>query len=73
MPVNYPKNNTTQLPDLFKGDPDAHVIATRDALMNYTRLMEDIGPTSYTPPAAPAAEPAPPADAAKADNAAGAE
>jgi hypothetical protein len=73
MPVNYPKNNTTQLPDLFKGDPDAHVNATRDALMNYTRLMEDIGPTTYTPPAAPAAEPAPPADAAKPDNAAGAE
>lgn len=73
MPVNYPKNNTTQLPDLFKGDPDAHVIATRDALMNYTRLMEDIGPTTYTPPAAPAAGDAPPADAAKTDNAAGAE
>ena len=73
MPVNYPKNNTTQLPDLFKGDPDAHVNATRDALMNYTRLMEDIGPTTYTPPAAPGAEPAPPADAAKPDNAAGAE
>ncbi len=49
MPVNYPKNNTTQFPGLFKGDPDAHVTATRDALMNYTRLMEDLGPTSYAP------------------------
>jgi hypothetical protein len=73
MPVNYPKNNTTQLPDLFKGDPDAHVNATRDALMNYTRLMEDIGPTTYTPPGAPGATPSASADSAKPDDAAGAE
>jgi hypothetical protein len=63
MPVNYPKNNTTQFPDLFKGDPDAQVTATRDALLNYTRLMEDIGQTSYAP-AAPATEPAPAEQAA---------
>ncbi len=56
MPLNYPLNNRTQFPDLFNGDPDAHVIGTRDALMNYNRLMEDIGPTNYAPPtAAPAA------------------
>jgi hypothetical protein len=72
MPVNY-KNNTNEMPDLFKGNADAHVNATRDALMNYTRLLEEIGQTTYTPPAAPAAEAAPPADAAKPDNAAGAE
>ena len=51
MPVNYPKNNNTQFPDLFKGDPESHVTATRDALMNYTRLMEDIGTVNYLPPA----------------------
>jgi hypothetical protein len=60
MPVNYPKNNTTQFPDLFHGDPESHVNATRDALLNYTRLMEDIGQTSYAPPVADA----PKADAA---------
>ena len=37
---------------MFGGDPDVQVIATRDALLNYTRLMEDIGPTTYAPPAA---------------------
>jgi len=37
---------------LFEGDPGAQVVATRDALLNYTQLMEDIGPTTYTPPAA---------------------
>ena len=52
MPLNFPKNNLTQFPDLFGGDPDVQVIATRDALLNYTRLMEDIGPTTYAPPAA---------------------
>jgi len=54
MPVNFPKNNTTQFPDLFTGDPDAQINATRDALLNYTRLMEDIGPTTYAPPASAA-------------------
>ena len=51
MPVNYGKN-ATQFPDKFKGDPDAHVLATRDALMNYSRLLEDYGPVIYQPPAA---------------------
>jgi hypothetical protein len=50
MPVNYPKNNTEQIPGLFEGDPEAHVTATRDALLNYTRLLEDVGPTVYAPP-----------------------
>jgi cytochrome c2 len=64
MPVNYPKNNTAQFPDLFEGQPGVQITATRDALLNYTKLMEDIGPTTYAPPGAanpPAANP--PADA----------
>lgn len=60
MPVNYPKN-ATQFPDKFNANADAHVIGTRDALMNYSRLFEDLGPTVYDPPAAPAT---PAADAA---------
>ncbi len=63
MPVNFPKNNTTQFPDLFNGDPDAQVVGTRDALLNYGRLMEDVGPTVYAPPAGGSAAPAPAADA----------
>ncbi|MEZ6062889.1 MAG: hypothetical protein R3C19_21300 [Planctomycetaceae bacterium] len=59
MPVNYPHNNRTQFPDLFTGDPDAQIIATRDALMNYGRMLENIGPVVYAPPGAE-----PPADAA---------
>jgi len=51
MPVNYGKN-ATQFPNKFKGDPDAHVMATRDALMNYSKLLEDYGPVIYQPPAA---------------------
>ena len=78
MPLNFPKNNTTQFPDLLGGDPDSHVTASRDALLNYTRLMEDIGPTTYAPPgaavpadgAAPPAGAEPEADAPKADAAA---
>lgn len=50
MPVNFPKNNSTQFPDLFNGDPDAQVIGTRDALLNYVDLMENVGPTVYAPP-----------------------
>ncbi len=69
MPLNFPKNNTTQFPDLFGGSPDAQVTAARDALLNYTRLMEDIGPTTYAPPvAAPADGSAPKADAAPKDD-----
>lgn len=68
MPLNFPKNNTTQFPDLLGGDPDAHVTASRDALLNYTRLMEDIGATSYAPPGAAApANGAAPSDAPKDD------
>jgi cytochrome c551/c552 len=58
MPVNFPKN-AAQFPDRFKGDPDAHVVGVRDALMNYGRLLEEIGPTVYQPPGQPATTPAP--------------
>lgn len=70
MPLNFPKNNTTQFPDLFNGDPDAQVTASRDALLNYTRLMEDIGPTVYAPAGATPAEGAAPAAAPEADTSA---
>lgn len=63
MPVNFPKNNVTQFPDLFNGDPDAHVHAARDALLNYTQLMDDIGPVTYTPPTVPGGETSATADA----------
>lgn len=56
MPLNFPKNNTSQFPDLLGGDPDAHVISVRDALLNYNKLMEDVGPVTYGgPPVAGAA------------------
>ena len=57
MPVNFPHNNRTQFPDLFRGDPGAQVEATVDALFNYVRQMENPGPVTYEPPqGAPAAE-----------------
>jgi len=52
MPVNFPHNNRTQFPDLFEGDPEAQVTGIRDALFNYSRLLEDVGPTVYAPPQA---------------------
>jgi len=55
MPVNFAKN-AEQFPDKFSGDPDAHVIAVRDALMNYSTLLEDVGPVVYEPPAAEGTE-----------------
>ena len=61
MPVNFPHNNRTQFPDLLGGDPGAQIEATADSLLNYSKLMEDIGPTVYSPPVV-----APAADAGKA-------
>jgi cytochrome c551/c552 len=49
MPVNF-AHNADQWQDLFGGKPEAHVTGTRDALLNYTRLMEDVGPAEYVPP-----------------------
>jgi mono/diheme cytochrome c family protein len=48
MPANYPKNQS-QLPELFGGDGGAQTVATRDALMNYDRLMEVHGRVVYEP------------------------
>lgn len=58
MPVNFAKN-ATQFPDKFHGDPDAHVVGVRDALLNYSELLENVGPTVYEPPAAATAPAAP--------------
>lgn len=71
MPVNYPKNNNTQFPDLFHGDPEAQVIGTRDALLNYLELMENVGPVVYAPPGADAVEPPEAVQPPAADAAAG--
>ncbi|MEO2019235.1 MAG: c-type cytochrome, partial [Fuerstiella sp.] len=60
MPVSFP-HNLKQFPDLLGGDAGAQIEATADSLLNYTKLMEDIGPTVYSPPVV-----APPADAVKA-------
>lgn len=66
MPVNFAKDKNTQFPDLFNGDPDAQVVGTRDALLNYSQLMENVGPVVYIPPGAPPATPDTPAVAAPA-------
>ncbi len=39
-----------EFPDLFNGERESQVIGVRDALMNYTHLMETIGITDYKPP-----------------------
>jgi len=49
MPVNFPQNNRTQFPDLFEGDPGVQVVGIADALLNYTRQMEEVGPIIYAP------------------------
>ena len=51
MPVNYPADKPPF--DLFDSDTDAQVIGTRDALMNYQQLLENLGKVDYQP--APAA------------------
>ena len=50
MPLNFPYNNGAQFPDLFNGNAEAQVEGTVDALLNYTRLMENPGPVIYAPP-----------------------
>jgi hypothetical protein len=50
MPLNFPHNNGAQFPDLYNGDAGAQVEGTVDALLNYTRMMEEVGPTTYAPP-----------------------
>ena len=43
MPNNFAANTGADMPTLFGGNPDAQVIGTRDALMNYTKLFEEHG------------------------------
>ncbi|NOX53500.1 MAG: hypothetical protein GXP27_03510 [Planctomycetes bacterium] len=42
MPISFPRNQR-QLQPLFDGDPLDQTIGVRDALMNYSRLMETVG------------------------------
>ncbi len=51
MPVNFPKNQN-QFPDLFGGEPGHQVEGVAAGLMNYPKLMEDVGPVVYSPPGA---------------------
>lgn len=53
MPAVFPKNSQ-QFDDLFGGQGREQTIAVRDALMNYHRLMEQIG--RYVPPKASAGD-----------------
>ncbi len=61
MPNNFladsgPKEDGTpaKMPTLFHGDPNAQVIGVRDALMNYSKLMEKYGkPVKGEPAATP--------------------
>lgn len=48
MPLVFP-HNQQQLLELFDGDATAQTRAVRDALMNYSRLMEDVGTIVYEP------------------------
>ena len=57
MPVNFPKNNNTQFPDLFNGDPGSQTVGVRDALLNYNSLMESPGPIVYEPKVESSASP----------------
>jgi cbb3-type cytochrome oxidase cytochrome c subunit len=63
MPSNFLKN-AKKYPDIFAGEAGHAVEGVVDALMNYPRLMEDVGPTVYTGPGAVPAPAAKPANAA---------
>lgn len=54
MPVNFPKNQQ-QFPDLFGGEAGHQVEGVAAGLMNYPKLMEDVGPVVYSPPGTEAA------------------
>lgn len=49
MPVNFSKTKEGELPTLFKGDSESQIVGTRDALLNYTKLMEIFGPAQQQP------------------------
>ena len=54
MPQNFPAGKQ-QFPELFGGDGQLQSVASRDALMNYLRMLEKTGKPTPTPAAAPAA------------------
>ncbi|MEZ6129942.1 MAG: hypothetical protein R3C59_14765 [Planctomycetaceae bacterium] len=49
MPVNFPKNQAP-FPDILGGEPSRQVDAVAAGLMNYPKLMEDVGPIVYALP-----------------------
>jgi hypothetical protein len=49
MVAPYAHGQPTSTPNLFKGNASDSVIAVRDALMNYNKLMEQYPDTVYTP------------------------
>ncbi|MBX3440019.1 MAG: hypothetical protein KF861_21190, partial [Planctomycetaceae bacterium] len=48
MPINFAKGQP-KLPDLFDGDGQKQSVGARDALMNYTGLLEALGKVVYEP------------------------
>ncbi|MCH2212034.1 MAG: hypothetical protein MK110_12080 [Fuerstiella sp.] len=50
MPLNFPHNNGAQFPDLYHGNAGTQVQGTVDALLNYSHMMEEVGPVTYAPP-----------------------
>ncbi|MFM9965032.1 MAG: hypothetical protein ACKV2Q_27850 [Planctomycetaceae bacterium] len=62
MPVNFPASGKSSEPLILNGNPLDQSIAARDALFNYSWLMERYGKLPE-PQAAPAADEAKPADA----------
>lgn len=48
MPVNFPKNQK-QFTDIFGGEAGHIIEGAAAGLMNYSKLMEDVGQTTYVP------------------------
>ncbi|MSR57430.1 MAG: c-type cytochrome [Planctomycetaceae bacterium] len=70
MPQNFVRDKQVY-PELFHGDGREQIVAARDALMNYLRLLEKEGKATAAAPAAAPAEPpaadAPPAETSSND------
>ncbi|WP_146507158.1 c-type cytochrome [Thalassoglobus neptunius] len=49
MPENFPADKPAEMKDLFGGDNPRQAQSVIDALFNYTRLIEENGPTTYNP------------------------
>jgi hypothetical protein len=48
MPQNFPHNAAPFL-DLYSGDSGSQLRGTVDALLNYVRMMEEMGPIVFVP------------------------